>query len=166
MVGDVNDGWRVANTMLLSERSGMGAGEGAPVRGALMALPGTIAWGTWSSACWCDFVSPARSGGNGNRRPRSTGAKPDIDLAWSVGRNDEPAIRQDLACLHTLSEIARYKHRAAQGGASSGRRHPRIANFSKLNMADLVRLSRDLGMELLGVLWHAARTTTRTARSW
>ncbi len=163
-IGDTNNGWAVANTTLLWERSGMGAGGGAPVRGALMALPGTIAGHLEQRAG--DFVSPARSGGNGNRRPRSTGAKPYIDLARSVGRNDEPAIRQDLARLHTLSEIARYNTERHKAVRAAGGDIPGIANFSKLNMADLVRLSRDLGMELLGGAACCTRTTTRTARSW
>src|SRR5262249_44505406 len=40
-IGDVNDGWAVANTTLLWERSGMGAGGGGE-RG-MGARPGTIA---------------------------------------------------------------------------------------------------------------------------
>ena len=123
-IGDVNNGWAVANTTLQFERSGMGAGGGAPVRGALMALPGTVAGHLQQRAG--DFVAPARKGGNGNgsRAQRSTGAKTYIDLAKSLGRNDEPAIRQDLARLHTLSELAALQHRAPQGRAGGRRRHP------------------------------------------
>ena len=42
-IGDVNDGWAVANTTLAVERAGMGAGNNAPARGTLMARPGTVA---------------------------------------------------------------------------------------------------------------------------
>ncbi|MEO1059749.1 MAG: acyl-CoA dehydrogenase family protein, partial [Actinomycetota bacterium] len=40
VIGDVNDGWRVANTTLQNERAGLGAGGGGAATGA---LPGTIA---------------------------------------------------------------------------------------------------------------------------
>ena len=149
-IGDVNNGWAVANTTLQFERSGMGAGGGAPVRGALMALPGTVAGHLQQRAG--DFVAPARKGGNGNgtRAQRSTGAKTYIDLAKSLGRNDEPAIRQDLARLHTLSELARYNTERHKAVRAAGGDIPGLANFTKLSMADVVRLSRDLGLELLG----------------
>ena len=149
-IGDVNNGWAVANTTLQFERSGMGAGGGAPVRGALMALPGTVAGHLEQRAG--DFVAPARKGGNGNgtRTQRSTGAKTYIDLAKSLGRNDEPAIRQDLARLHTLSELARYNTERHKAVRAAGGDIPGLANFTKLSMADVVRLSRDLGLELLG----------------
>jgi len=147
-IGDVNNGWAVANTTLQFERSGMGAGGGAPVRGALMALPGTVAGHLQQRAG--DFVTPARTGGNGNRAQRSTGAKTYIDLAKALGRNDEPAIRQDLARLHTLSELARYNTERHKAVRAAGGDIPGLANFTKLSMADVVRLSRDLGLELLG----------------
>ena len=149
-IGDVNNGWAVANTTLQFERSGMGAGGGAPVRGALMALPGTVAGHLQQRAG--DFVAPARKGANGNgtRAQRSTGAKTYIDLAKSLGRNDEPAIRQDLARLHTLSELARYNTERHKAVRATGGDIPGLANFTKLSMADVVRLSRDLGLELLG----------------
>jgi alkylation response protein AidB-like acyl-CoA dehydrogenase len=147
-IGDVNNGWAVANTTLQFERSGMGAGGGAPVRGALMALPGTVAGHLQQRAG--DFVIPARTGGNGNRAQRSTGAKTYIDLAKALGRNDEPAIRQDLARLHTLSELARYNTERHKAVRAAGGDIPGLANFTKLSMADVVRLSRDLGLELLG----------------
>ena len=147
-IGDVNNGWAVANTTLQFERSGMGAGGGAPVRGALMALPGTVAGHLQQRAG--DFVAPARASGNGSRAQRSTGAKTYIDLAKSLGRNDEPAIRQDLARLHTLSELARYNTERHKAVRAAGGDIPGLANFTKLSMADVVRLSRDLGLELLG----------------
>jgi alkylation response protein AidB-like acyl-CoA dehydrogenase len=147
-IGDVNNGWAVANTTLQFERSGMGAGGGAPVRGALMAMPGTVAGHLQQRAG--DFVTPARASGNGNRSQRSTGAKTYIDLAKSLGRNKEPAIRQDLARLHTLSELARYNTERHKAVRAAGGDIPGLANFTKLSMADVVRLSRDLGLELLG----------------
>ena len=81
-----------------------------------------------------------RASGNGNRSQRSTGAKTYIDLAKSLGRNKEPAIRQDLARLHTLSELARYNTERHKAVRAAGGDIPGLANFTKLSMADVVRL--------------------------
>jgi alkylation response protein AidB-like acyl-CoA dehydrogenase len=115
-----------------------------------MALPGTVAGHLQQRAG--DFVAPARKGGNGDggRAQRSTGAKTYIDLAKALGRNHEPAVRQNLARLHTLSELARYNTERHKAVRAAGGDIPGLANFTKLSMADVVRLSRDLGLELLG----------------
>ena len=105
-IGGLNNGWAVANTTLQCERSGLGAGGNAPARGMALVYPGTVAGHLDRRAG--DFVqAPPTSRTNGQRRSGSA-AKPYIDLAKSLGRIDEPAIRQDLARLHTLSELARY----------------------------------------------------------
>jgi alkylation response protein AidB-like acyl-CoA dehydrogenase len=162
-IGDTNNGWAVANTTLQWERSGMGAGGNAPARGMAMVYPGTVAGHLDRRAG--DFVqAPPASRTNGQRRSGSA-AKPYIDLAKSLGRSDEPAIRQDLARLHTLSELARFNTERHKAVKAAGGDIPGIANFTKLAMADLVRLSRDLGMELLGArgMLHAYNDADRKA---
>ena len=64
-----------------------------------------------------------------------------------------------------MSEIARYNTERQKAVRAAGGDIPGIANFSKLNMADLVRLSRDLGMELLGArgMLHAYDDDARKA---
>jgi alkylation response protein AidB-like acyl-CoA dehydrogenase len=166
-IGDTNNGWAVANTTLLWERAGMGAGGNAPARGMAMVYPGTVA-GNLTRRAGDLVVAPraapsSRStGSNGDRRTASA-AKPFIDLARSVGRADEPAIRQDIARVHTLSEIARFNTERHKAVRAAGGDIPGIASFSKLNMANVVRLSRDLGMELLGArgMLHAYNDADR-----
>jgi alkylation response protein AidB-like acyl-CoA dehydrogenase len=75
-----------------------------------------------------------------------------IELARRHGKLDDPIIRQELVRLHTLTTLAalnteRHKAVRASGGDIAG-----IANFSKLAMADVVRLQRDLGLTILGAL--------------
>jgi alkylation response protein AidB-like acyl-CoA dehydrogenase len=147
-IGDVHNGWAVANTTLLWERSGMGAGGGAP-RGAAMALPGTKA-GDLSRRVG-DVVAARRSAaGPSPAKKGGSPAKAYIELARSLGRHTDPVIRQRLARLHTAGEISRFtteRHKAvrAQGGDIPG-----IASFSKLAMGETLRLTRDLGLALLG----------------
>jgi alkylation response protein AidB-like acyl-CoA dehydrogenase len=152
-IGDINNGWAVANTTLHHERSGMGAGGGGAggVPGR-MAIPGTVGGHLTRRAG--DFTrAPSentrpKAGESGGPRPAAMVSL--VDLARKTGRNQDPVVRQRLARLHILRELARMnteRHRAvvAQGGDIPG-----IPNFSKLMMADILRLSRDLGMELVG----------------
>ena len=154
-IGDVNNGWTAANTTLFHERSGMGArgaGEGGfPAR---MARAGTVAGDLDKRAG--DFVAPARPSQAATKLPTDTArklpspAQSHINLAREFGKLDDPNIRQRIARAHILGTLARLnteRHKAirAQGGDIPG-----IANFSKLLMADIVRLNRDLSMQIIG----------------
>jgi alkylation response protein AidB-like acyl-CoA dehydrogenase len=96
-----------------------------------------------------------------SRRPSPAASH--IELARSFGKDRDPAIRQGLARLHTLRELSRMnteRHRAALASGSDIRG---IANFSKLLMADIVRLARDLGLQIVGTrgTLHAYRDEDR-----
>lgn len=156
-IGAVNDGWAAANTTLLHERSGMGARSGGGEARAVIA--GGVADNLGKRAG--DFAPKPRSTAapapeKKQQQPTSAAtvesspAKLYIELARELGKSDEPAIRQRLAQAHIIGSISRFtteRHKAvrARGGDIAG-----VANFSKLLMADIVRLNRDLGMELLG----------------
>ena len=57
-------------------------------------------------------------------------------------------MRQDLARLHTLTEIGRYTTLRLKGGADI----PGAGNLAKLSMSEILRLQRDLGLRILGPL--------------
>ncbi|MEX2393760.1 MAG: acyl-CoA dehydrogenase family protein, partial [Actinomycetota bacterium] len=103
LIGALNDGWKVANTTLFHERSGMGAGGGARGGMVTLAAAGTVVGHLDRRAG--DFVP----------KPRKTAAKTDtggakpvspaqqyIDLARTFGKDRDPVIRQSLAHLHIL----------------------------------------------------------------
>jgi alkylation response protein AidB-like acyl-CoA dehydrogenase len=149
-IGEVDNGWRVANTTLQVERSGMGAGGDVPARGAAVARAGTIAGDLDKRAG--DFVVRANTTPRRSTLPAGprSPANVYIELARTFGKNKDPLIRQALVRLHTLREIIRLnteRHKAARaaGGDIAG-----IANFSKLAMGNIVRLQRDLGLQILG----------------
>ena len=156
-IGDVNNGWAAANTTLLHERSGMGArgGGGGPV--GRMARPGGVAGDLDKRAG--DFAPAARKPVTATELPkeeakprkRVSPAQSHINMAREFGKLDDPVVRQGIAQAHILGSIAQYtteRHKAvrAQGGDIPG-----VANFSKLLMADIIRLNRDLGMQIIGV---------------
>jgi alkylation response protein AidB-like acyl-CoA dehydrogenase len=156
-IGDVNNGWAAANTTLLHERSGMGArgGGGAGAGGlARMARAGGVAGDLDKRAG--DFAPQPRAktatkeAAPKEPRKKVSPAQSHINLARELGKLDDPVIRQKIAQAHILGSIAGYtteRHKAvrAQGGDIPG-----VANFSKLLMADIIRLNRDLGMQIIG----------------
>jgi alkylation response protein AidB-like acyl-CoA dehydrogenase len=148
-IGDLNAGWGVANTTLAYERASMGAGGGAPPPGAL-AYPGQVA-GLLARRAG-DFV---RSTSGSRRTPaptdlRDSPARDLIELARSHGRSGDPVVRAGLVRLHTLRMLARLNTERHRAALAQGRDIPGIANLSKLLMADIVRLTRDLGLAILG----------------
>jgi alkylation response protein AidB-like acyl-CoA dehydrogenase len=144
LIGDLNNGWAVGNTTLMFERAGLGAGGGGA--GGTAALPGTIAGQLGKRAG--DFVKVAGSGTGGILG--GVGAKALIDLARSVGASADPSLRQDLARLHTMQELARFSNLRLKAAKAAGQDVPGLPNISKLSMSAMMRLVRDLGPRILG----------------
>jgi alkylation response protein AidB-like acyl-CoA dehydrogenase len=147
-IGAPNNGWTVANTTLLYERSGMGAGAAARDL-AFMARAGTVAGDLERRAG--DFVrkSPA-SPAAVSAKPRRSPANTYIRLAREFGKDADPVIRQGLSQAHILGELTRLNTERHKATRAAGGDIPGIANFSKLLMAQILRHNRDLGMQILG----------------
>ena len=142
MIGELNDGWRVANTTLTVERAGIG---GANVAAPSGAIPGTVAEQLDKRAG--DFVGSgegALSGaGMGHGRIRQL-----AELARERGRIGDPVVRQKLAQLYELVEITSWHlARGKSGGAATGAE----GNLAKLRNSRILQLARDLGCEILGM---------------
>ena len=153
IIGDLNNGWAVANSTLGHERSGLGAGGGSGGAGA--ASPGTIAGHLAKRAG--DFapapktVTGAAAAPKPEKRARRDGiAQLLIGLAKGNGTIADPVIRQDIARLHTLGEIGRYNAERLKAVRSQGGDIKGMANISKLSMSTIVGLQRDLGLAIVG----------------
>ncbi|MDP1818488.1 MAG: acyl-CoA dehydrogenase family protein [Acidimicrobiales bacterium] len=139
-IGDVDDGWRVANTTLMVERSSIGGGS---VAARSAAVPGTVAG---------HLERPA--GSFGSDRPMinvgmvGPGRLAQLrELAEGRGLAADPVIRQGLARLHTLVEInAWHIGRMKSGNANTGGE----GNIAKLRNSEMLRLARDVGCAILG----------------
>jgi alkylation response protein AidB-like acyl-CoA dehydrogenase len=143
LIGGRNKGWAVANTTLAYERSGLGAGGGPGAAGS--ALPGTKSGHLDRRAG--DFASTRRAGGGGMFGRSSTFL---IDVAKDNGSIGDATIRQDLMRLHTMNEIARFTNLRLKAAKEAGRTPGAAANTAKLAMSRITRLSRDLGLRILG----------------
>lgn len=149
-IGDVNNGWAAANTTLLHERSGMGARGGGGAVGRMARAGGVAGDLDKRAGDFAPSIRPAKTATEQPRRTATSPAQGHINLAREFGKLDDPVIRQRIVQAHILGTIAqltteRHKAVRAQGGDIPG-----VANFSKLLMADIVRLSRDLGLQILG----------------
>jgi alkylation response protein AidB-like acyl-CoA dehydrogenase len=146
IIGGLNNGWAVANTTLAFERAVIGAGGSSSAGGA--ASPGSIAGDLDKRAG--DLV-PARdraaAGGPAGLAGTSALLR---TLAQQLGRTGDPLVRQDLARLHALTEIGRYLTLRQNALKATGSDIPGLGNIAKLSRSNVLRLSRDLGLQLLG----------------
>ncbi|MEZ5226542.1 MAG: hypothetical protein R2710_07690 [Acidimicrobiales bacterium] len=147
--------------------AGLSAGGGG---GAVTATPGTVA-GQLERRVG-DLVQ-ARAERRARSAATATEKKDDkpkdallVQFARSFGKLDDPTIRQDLMRLHTLNAVAGYNTQRVKAARSKGQDIPGMANIGKLQMSDVVRLSRDLGLRILGAsgMLHAY-TPSRSRRS-
>jgi alkylation response protein AidB-like acyl-CoA dehydrogenase len=161
IVGGKNNGWAVANTTLMNERAGLGAGGGGSSWTG--ASPGTVSDQLGRRAG--DFVADRSKPRRGQAAARSGGASMLIKFAQGNGRNTDPVIRQGLAKLHTINEIGRYNGERLKAAKAAGKDIAGMANIAKLSMSEVVRLTRDLGLEIVGAagMLHAYTDQDRKA---
>ena len=164
LIGGRNNGWAVTNSTLMFERAGLGSGGGSESGGA--AIPGTVAGHLERRVG--DFVSStgrAKRPGGASTTSMVSGAQLLIDLAKGNGSNTDPGIRQDLVRLHTLGELGRYNSLRMKAARKAGEDIPGMPNISKLSMSDIMRLSRDLGLRIVGPagMLHAYKDADRAA---
>ncbi len=144
VIGGLNNGWAVANTTLSHERSGLGAGGGG---GGFGAQPGTVVNQLGKRAG--DFA-PKNDGSPSRRSSPAQRGSMQAQFAKGNGKNEDPIIRQQLAKLHTITELGRMNNERLKAYRAGGKDIPGMANISKLMMSDMVRLQRDLGLSILG----------------
>jgi alkylation response protein AidB-like acyl-CoA dehydrogenase len=148
VLGEPGNGWIVVNAALTAERHSVG-GHRAP-----SAAPGSIS-GDLSLRAG-DVVERARS-------PRTTAEAPSppgqlvLELAAASGTVGGRVVRQSLARLHSLVEVARLTARRADDERAAGRELRGAQHIAKLWASEIARASRDVGLEMLGAraLLHA-----------
>ena len=143
IISGQNNGWAVANTTLMFERSGLSAGGSAATSNA---VAGTVAGHLVKRAG--DFV--AGTGAGATSTPVAAGFKLYVSYAKKNGSINDPTVRQGLASLYTMGEIGRINNERVKAARAAGTEIPGMANIGKLSMSNIVRLQRDLGLRIVG----------------
>ena len=73
-----------------------------------------------------------------------------IQMAQQNGSNKDAGVRQDLARLYTLAELGRFNSLRLKGVRESGSDIPGMPNLAKLSMSQIVRLTREIGLRIIG----------------
>ena len=152
LIGGLHNGWAIANTTLAFERSGLGAGGSGAISAA---LPGTVAGhldrraGEFVSTPGGETKSSGTAASNA-AAARSGGLQLFLHHARKNGTINDPTIRQGLAKLYTMGEIGRINNERVKAARAKGEDIGGMANIGKLSMSNIVRLQRDLGMQIIG----------------
>src|SRR3954452_10123360 len=150
-IGGLNNGWAVANTTLAVERASLSAGGGSGEAGAA-ATPGTVAGDLNKRVGDVVGSREGRSGGNSVFGAMGGSGTLMAKLAQALGKADDPTIRQDLMQLYSYHEVARFMGLRQKAMRATGQDVPGVGNLGKLSMSRIVRLSRDIGLRILGPL--------------
>ena len=99
-----------------------------------------------------DFVRGGKRSGGGDGGPGMLGAASKLlgELAKGNGSIEDASIRQDLVRLYTFGELGRYNNLRAKAAKAAGIDIPGLPNIAKLSMSNMVRLTRDVGLRILG----------------
>lgn len=147
IVGGLNNGWRMAAATLAHERTAF-FGGGAGGFGSVP--PGLKAGYLDQPAGEVVALLAARRREEGSALSLGGAAQQMIELARSMGRAQDPLVRQRLAGLYAAQEAARYTAMRAREAAEAGRPPGAESSVGKLIATRNARLVRDLGPDVLG----------------
>ncbi len=148
VLGELNGGWKVANTTLGFERAGVGHG-GATFTAA---LPGSKAGDLHKAAApFVGLKGPITGGAVGRRHIKAL-----LELAEAAGRRQDPVVRQAIVGVHTDYEILRFM--AWKAKMLPRQRRGVEANLAKVFNSGAVAHARDAANLVLGPygqLWES-----------
>ena len=136
----------MANTTLMFERTSLGAGGGS----AAASLATRAPWPATSNGAPATSSPPAGAGAGAAGRCSAPRRRCSPGSRRRNGKAKDPSVRQRLMQLHTIGEVARFNNLRLKAAKAAGRDIPGLPNIAKLTMSNIVRLSRDLGLEITG----------------
>ena len=142
LIGGKSNGWRVANSTLMFERSHLGSGT-VPVP---TAIPGSIAGQLeLKVGDVISSITKGRGGGTPAIGPRLFDRL--SELAQKLGKDKDPIIRDEMMKLHSLVEVNRLNMVRAKASADKTGAE---GNIGKLMVSELYRQFREVGNMIIG----------------
>jgi alkylation response protein AidB-like acyl-CoA dehydrogenase len=145
VIGEVNDGWRVAQTTLLNERNSVAGGG---LFGLVTARSGSE--GDLERTVG-QVLDRARAAARVRKSPLSAGAVPAkvmVELAQTSGVAGHPVVRQELA--RYISQIRVNGWFMRRSGAAGGKLTGADGSIAKLATARICQQSRDVSYRIVG----------------
>ncbi|MCU1502218.1 MAG: putative acyl-CoA dehydrogenase [Ilumatobacteraceae bacterium] len=142
VLGGAGEGWIVVNSALTAERQSVGA------HGGSNAAPGSIAGQLDVRAG--DLIGRTTAKRSAADAESSTSPDAIVMEAVAAGGPLDPRRRQAVMRLHSMVEVARLTSHRADDERAAGRALPGAANIAKLWASEIARVSRDVGLDLLG----------------
>jgi alkylation response protein AidB-like acyl-CoA dehydrogenase len=146
-IGGVGEGWPVALTTLANERTMLSAGSFGSSGSAASIRPLDL------DSCAGEAVHPADT----DTAASGSGAGDLVlGLVEEFGRRHDPVIRQEVARIHTLLEIARYTDLRVRAAIEAGGRPGPEVSVGKLAASRLLREMRETMFRICGpyaTLW-------------
>ncbi len=145
VIGDVNDGWRVAQTTLRNERNAVAGGGQF---GLVMARSGSQGDVERKVS---EVLDRAQEAARSRKSPLSSGAVPSklmVQLAQSFGVSSDPVVRQELARYITQVRVNGWTMR--RSAVAGGRLTGADGSIAKLGTARICQQSRDLSYRIVG----------------
>ena len=141
-VSDVNNGWAITTATLGFERSGLSEGAGGGIRVSAGTQAGLL------DRSVGDLVAKSKKA---RSHPDEYGGVFSTLLEVSKSRTLTPSQRDRMVSLYMNEQIADFTRRRMSAAAKSGKDTGAVASTMKLHWTNGLKVSRDLGIELLGV---------------
>ncbi len=140
-VSDVNNGWAITTATLGFERSGLSEGAGGGIRVSAGTQAGLL------DRSVGDLVAKSKKA---HSHPDEYGGVFSTLLEVSKSRTLTPSQRDRMVSLYMNEQIADFTRQRMSAAAKSGKDIGAVASTMKLHWTNGLKVSRDLGIELLG----------------
>ena len=140
-VSDINNGWAVTTATLGFERSGLSEGAGGGIR---------ISAGAQAGFLDCTVGELLADTKKEKDHPDEFGGIFDTLNRLATRRSITPSQRHRLTDLYINENVAQFTRQRMSAAAKTGKDTGAIASTMKLHWTNGLKISRDLGAELLG----------------
>src|SRR5262245_13134651 len=151
VIGELDQGWRVAVATLGYERLGLGAGSGLDTR---VPAPGGSRFRSQLDVSVGEFMEALQTRrtwtGTGSVAMIGRGVAPLVELARRLGRDRDPAVRQQIVRLHTLARLNAWNGLRVRATVQAGGKAGGETSIGKLMGSHIARQWRDTASEISG----------------